>query len=337
MQRIKPTLCIALALTLLSSACSNSNTQQQDEVAENSTSLGEVIVSDPAFNNVIADGAELEFLGDGFGWAEGPVWVPSQNMVLFTDVPGHTIHKYKDGEGVTEYLKGEWKEPNGLTMTLDGRLAICQHGDRRIVIMDAPLDAPVSSFIELVSEYDGKRFSSPNDLDFDAAGNLYFTDPPYGLPEQDNDPSKEIPFNGVYRRAVDGTVTLLVDSLSRPNGVALSNDEKTMYVGQSDGDFPIIAAYDLAEDGSASNGRILYDFTSIISDELPGGVDGLRVHSSGNIVSSGPGGIWVISPEGKALGNIIVAGRRTANCTIGGDGYLYITSQDALLRIKLKS
>jgi gluconolactonase len=197
------------------------------------------------------------------------------------------------------------------------------------------LDAPAPVFTTLAERYDGKRFSSPNDATYDSAGNLYFTDPPYGLPGGDDDPEKEQPRNGVYRLGVDGEVTLLADDLTRPNGIALSPDETTLYVANSDPLRAIWMAYELAPDGTVDNRRVFFDATHMIS-ERPGLPDGLKVDTNGNIFSTGPGGVLVFSPTGSHLGTIDTT-KPTANCAFGNnENSLYMTADDTLLRIRLE-
>ena len=194
------------------------------------------------------------------------------------------------------------------------------------------------TFETVADKYEGKRFNSPNDLCFDSAGNLYFTDPPYGMStSNDEAPEKELPFNGVYRVSPDGKVTLLTKDMVRPNGVALSLDQKTMYVAQSDGEKPYIMAFDLSESG-AGNGRIFFDATPL-KGSGPGGLDGLKVDQKGNLFSTGPGGVIVVAPDGKHLGTIRPSDKEPcANVAWGEDGStLYITNDSTLVRVKTKT
>jgi gluconolactonase len=296
---------------------------------------------DPAFDALIAADAVVERLASGFRWSEGPVWDPALGALLFSDVPENRVYRWKDGSGVTVAIEpsgftgttynGRERGSNGLTLDAKGRLVLCQHGDRRV----ARLGADGKSFETIVDKVDGKRFSSPNDLCFDKAGNLFFTDPPYGLP---SDTKQETAFNGVYRLGTDGKVTVIASDLSRPNGVALSVDEKTVYVASSEGKEPWIKAYTLNADGSVASSRIFFDGTEFIErTKRRNGFDGLKVDVQGNIWTSGPGGILVISPAGKLLGSIYTA-RPTANCGFGDADHqtLYITSNESLLRVRTK-
>ena len=296
---------------------------------------------DPAFDALVTADAVVEKLGSGFRWSEGPVWDPAQGALLFSDVPENRVYRWKDGAGVTVFLEpsgftgtqynGRERGSNGLTLDPQGRLTLCQHGNRQV----ARLAADGHHFETVVAKVDGKRFSSPNDLCFDRAGNLFFTDPPYGLP---SDTKQETAFNGVYRLGTDGKLTTVVSELARPNGVALSPDEKTLYIGSTDDSQPYIKAYPLNADGTVGPGRVFYDGTEFSTrTKRRGGFDGMKVDASGNIWTSGPGGILVIDASGKLLGSIYTA-RPTANCAWGDADHqtLYITANDTLLRVHTK-
>lgn len=214
-------------------------------------------------------------------------------------------------------------------------MIICQHGDRRIARFDAPFNDPKPVFITIADRFEGKRFSSPNDAVVRSNGDIFFTDPPYGLPQQQNDSTKEIPFNGVYKVSASGAVSLLVDSLTRPNGIAFMPDEKTFVVANSDPAKAIWYAFDLAENDSVTNARILYDATPNTKTE--GGLpDGLRIDKSGNIFASGPGGIWIFNNGGKLIGKIRLP-VPAANCELADDEKtLFITADMYLLRVRLR-
>jgi gluconolactonase len=201
--------------------------------------------------------------------------------------------------------------------------------------MDAPLDAPRPAFTILAGTYQGKRFNSPNDAAFHPVnGDLYFTDPPYGLPKQEKDSTREIAFQGVYRLLKSGEVQLLTDELSRPNGIAFSPDGKKMYVANSDPARAIWMVYDVDADGNISNGKVFFDATAMAKTRngLP---DGMKVDARGNIFATGPGGVLVFSPEGKHLGTVLT-GQATANCAFGNNGaYLYMTAHMFLMRVKM--
>lgn len=331
-----------LMTIILLSSCSESNSSNTMEMAAKTyPTVGSIEVLDEGLSKIISSDAAIELLAEGFSWSEGPVWVEALNSVLFTDVPENKIWRWSEKDSLQLYLEpsgylGSTKGgqgANGLWIDSEGKLVMCQHGERQIAYMDAPLDAPAPKFVSLASQYEGKRFSSPNDLVIDKKGNIYFTDPPYGLPK---DVEQEIPFQGVFRKNIDGSIDLLVDSLSRPNGVALSPDEKTMYIAVSDGQKAHLLAYDIQEDGTVTNGRILCDTTPEVGMEGRKGVpDGLVVHSNGTIFTTGPGGIWVVAPDGKVLGKILTT-QSTANCTLDADEkMLYMTAHMYLMRVPL--
>jgi gluconolactonase len=303
--------------------------------------VGKIIKYDNALDKLIAPNAKIEVLASGYIWSEGPVWVKDGGYLLFSDVPANTIYKWKEKEGISVFLKpsgytgaGTYSnEPgsNGLTINQKGELIACEHGDRRVSAM--PLSGGGKR--TLADNFQGKRFNSPNDVVQHSGGAYYFTDPPYGLPKQEKDPSREINEFGVYRIGTDGKVTQVASDLQRPNGLAFSPDEKILYVAQSDPNQAIIMAYPVQADGSLGKGKVFFDATSIAKEgKLRGLPDGLRVDKQGNIFSTGPGGVMVISAEGKLLG-IINTGEATANCTWGDDGStLYITADMYLCRIK---
>jgi gluconolactonase len=324
-------LFVALAVV----ACSLSAAAQQPATG----TLGTIERLDPALDKLIPPGAVIEKLAEGFDWSEGPVWLPGDGCVLFSDVPRNTVHKWKVGAGVSVFLKPSGytgqpmpgqREPgsNGLTLDAGGRLVLCEHGDRRVARLEK--DGRKTT---LAGRFEGKRLNSPNDLVFKSNGDLYFTDPPYGLPKLNNDPAKEIPFNGVYRLAKDGTLTLLTKEMTFPNGLAFSPDEKTLYVANSDPQRAIWMAYDVKPDGTLANGRVFFDATAMRKGRkgLP---DGMKVDCRGNVFATGPGGVLIFSPDGKHLGTLNT-GEATANCAWGDDGStLYITADMFLCRVK---
>lgn len=312
---------------------------------------------DPALDALLAPNAQVEFLGEGYFWSEGPVWVPKGGFLLFSDVPANTVYKYKDGEGVTPYLKpsgyhgtarpgGKTADggndeigSNGLTLDDQGRLILCQHGDRCVARLDSPLadGKPAPKFTVLADRWEGKRFDSPNDVVRHSSGAIYFTDPPYGLEKGGDVSTREINFSGVYRIAPDGKVTLVTREMTKPNGLAFSPDEKTLYIGQSDGAAPLWRAFPVNADGSLGTPKVFFDATPIAKAGKAGSPDGFKVDQKGNLFATGPGGVLVISPQGKHLGTIST-GDLTANCAFGDDGStLYITSNTRLCRIKLKT
>ena len=302
---------------------------------------------DPALDRLIASDAKIETLGGGYIWTEGPVWVKDGGYLLFSDIPNNIVHRWKQGEGVKPYLQPSGytgKEPrggetgsNGLLIDAQGRLVLCQHGDRRMARMDAPLDKPKPQFTTLADRYEGKRLNSPNDAVFRSNGDLYFTDPAYGMEKQWEDPKREIPFAGVYRRAASGAVTLITKDMTRPNGLAFSPGEKQMYIAQSDETAALWRIFDVKADGTLANGRVFLDVTALVKAKKPGLPDGLKIDTEGNLFATGPGGVLIISPAGKHLGTI-VTGQATANVAFGDDGHtLYMTADDYLMRVKVKA
>jgi len=299
--------------------------------------IGSIEKLDPALDVIVPPNAEIEILAEGHEWSEGPVWVPALNSVLYSDIPRNSIYQWKEGAKAALWLKPSGytgSEPrggeggcNGLTLDLEGRLLLAQHGDRRIARLEAKWEAPESNFMTLADKFDDKRLNSPNDIAVKSNGDIYFTDPPYGLEEGMEDPAKEIDIQGVYRLAVDGSVTLLTDELSRPNGIAFSPDEKTLYIANSDRNQAVMMAYEVAEKGGLVNGRVLFESWG----------DGMTVDQQGIIFATGPGGVLVIAPDGTHLGTIQTT-QATSNCTFGEDGSsLFITADMYLLRIRLNT
>jgi gluconolactonase len=308
----------------------------------NYPTIGSIVRNDPQLDQLLPKDAKIEVLASGFVWSEGPVWVKEKGgYLLFSDVPQNTVFKWTQKEGITPFLKpsgytglGRYSdEPgsNGLAVDRQGRLLSAEHGDRRISAM--PMSGGGKK--TLADGYQGKRFNSPNDLVAHSNGSVYFTDPPYGLPDREKDTkTRELDIHGVYRVEPNGKVTLLVEDLTRPNGVALSADEKTLYVAQSDPAKPIIMAYPLQADGNIGKGRVFYDGTEGVKQGLRGVPDGLKVDKNGNVWSTGPGGLLIISPAGKLLGRISI-GEATSNCAWGDDGStLYITADMYLCRVR---
>ncbi len=306
-------------------------------------SFGTIERLNPALDSIISANAKVEILADGFEWSEGPIWIADRNMLLFSDVPKNRIYKWTEANGAEVYLTlagytgdttVQAEGSNGLLLDDEGNLVICQHGDRRLAVMNAPLDAPKPDFTSIADRYKGKRFNSPNDAVL-YNSNFYFTDPPYGLSKQMEDSTKEIPFQGVYIAKANGGISLLVDSLTRPNGLAFSPDKKTLIVANSDPDKAIWYAFDLTEKDSITAARILVDATENAKTEkgLP---DGLKIDRKGNIFATGPGGVWIFNSNGKVLGKIKVP-EATSNCALAdNDKTLYVTADMYILRIKLR-
>lgn len=300
--------------------------------------VGSVERLDPKILDLlIRPDAKIEKLCEGFNWSEGPVW--KKGVLLFSDVPENIIYQWRPGEtkasiflkpsGATGDTTGFREQgSNGLALDAEGRLIICQHGDRRI----ARLAADGKSFETIADRYDGKRFSSPNDLVIAKDGAIYFTDPPYGLDKLNESPLKELPFNGVYRVDKEGKVTLLTKEISFPNGIGLSPDEKILYV--ADSKEAKIFALDVKEDGTVEKQRLFFDAAPLRAPGRKGSCDGLKVDARGNLFATGPGGVLVLNQHGKHLGTILT-GQATANCGWGDDGEtLYMTADMFVCRIK---
>ena len=313
-----------------------------EEKADAPRTLGSIERLDPRLDELIPRAAQIEVLADGFEWSEGPVWNRQDGYLLFSDIPNNVINQWSPGNGISKFLYPAGytgpsddysKEPgsNGLAFDERGRLILCQHGDRRLARLE--LD---KSFTTLADQYQGKRLNSPNDLAQKSDGSIYFTDPPYGLPQGADDPSRELDFCGVYRLSPDGEVTLLTKEMTRPNGVAFSPDEKTLYVAQSDPKAAVVQAFDVQPDGTLANSRVFFDATKMVG-KAKGLPDGLKIDAHGNLFATGPGGVLVIAPDGAHLGTIRT-GQATANCAFGDDGRtLYMTADMLLLRVKLST
>lgn len=307
---------------------------------------GEIEAYDESLWLIIPKESKIEVIAEGHDWTEGPLWLPDQEMLLYTDIPRNAIYSWKEGEEAKLYLQPsgfmgenfEGSEPgaNGLLLNAEGKLVLCQHGARQIALMKTPILEPSADFVTLASNFEGKKFNSPNDAVFKSNGDLYFTDPPYGLPQQMDDPNKELDYQGVYRLSQEGELTLLTNEFTRPNGIAFSPDEKKLYVANSDPELAIWKVFEVMEDGSIGNGKAFFDATDLVSREkgLP---DGLKVDNQGNLFATGPGGVFIFSPEGKELGKI-KTGQATSNCAFNKDkSMLYITADSYVLRVPLRS
>ena len=304
--------------------------------------LGSIERLDPRFDKLVPKDAEIEVLASGFEWAEGPVWVKTDGAVLFSDIPRNRVNRWKQGEGLSTYLEpagftgpgayGNERGSNGLSLDRQGNLISCEHGDRRVSRL-----TPGGGKRTVADNYQGKRFNSPNDVAVHSSGAIYFTDPPYGLPKGFDDERRELDFCGVYRVTPDGTVTLLCDTMTRPNGICFSPDEKRLYVAQSDPQAPIWKVFNVQADGSLDAGKTFFDGTKLFAARKKGLPDGLKVDMQGNVFATGPGGVLVIAADGTHLGTILT-GQATANCGFGDDGKtLYMTADSHLCRIKLST
>lgn len=304
--------------------------------------FGEIIREDPAVDRLLDRDARVEVLASGFQWAEGPVWIREGEYLLFSDIPRNSIFRWSADRGVELFMQPSGytgvvpygREPgsNGLTLDPAGRLVLCEHGDRRVSRLEKD-----GGKRTLADSFQGKRLNSPNDLVYDRRGALYFTDPPYGLPENAADPRKELDFQGIFRLAPDGELTLLHREMRRPNGLAFSPDERTLYVANSDPEQAVLLAFPVLPDGSLGASRLFTDFTPEAKAGLPGLPDGLKVDREGNLWATGPGGVYLLAPDGRRLGRIDT-GQRTANCNWGEDGgTLFITADSYLCRIRTRT
>ena len=302
-------------------------------------SIGSVTITQ---SGLIDPNTVIEKLGGDYGWSEGPVWVEKLDAILFTDVPGNTIWKYKDGEGLTVYMRPSGAMPplpnytsspgaNGLIMLDADHMIVPDHGSRTLWSQNIETqDRTV-----LANTYEGKKLNSPNDAVLHSSGIIYFTDPPYGLKGQDQSPAKALDFNGVFALYPNGTMKVVDKSLARPNGIILSPDEQTLYVANSDPETANWIAYDVSKMGEVSNPRVIAEAYQELKAGLRGNPDGMAMSADGTIFATGPGGVWMLSPQGEKLG-LISTGTAIANVTFGGaDGRdLYMTSHKFLARTR---
>lgn len=303
-----------------------------------------VMVSMPAMLEVIAPNAQLEQLAQGFRWAEGPVAEPVTGDILFSDVPTNTVYRWRESDGLSVYLKpsgytGLYPDnnlqegANGLMFNANQQLVLAQHGDRRLAMLQEASSA-IPKYVTLASHYQDKLFNSPNDVVQHSGGDYYFTDPPYGLKDADQSAQKQQDANGIYRVNAAGQVTLLASNLTRPNGLAFSPDERWLYVANSDPASATWWRYPVLADGTLGDAKLFFDATAT-AKTAAGLPDGLKVLPSGIVLATGPGGVWVFTPEAEHLGTILT-GVPAANVALSQDAsWLYITASQFLLRIKL--
>ena len=314
--------------------------------------IGSMERLDPALDSILSPNSKVEIIAEGYDWSEGPLWVENQKMLLFSDVPKNIVYKWTEEKGAEPYLtpsgytgekpRAEELGSNGLLLDDEGNLVLCQHGDRRLAMMDAPLGSPKAEFVTIADKFDGKKFNSPNDAVF-RNYDFYFTDPPYGLEKKMEDPLKEIPFQGVYRASADGGVSLLTDSLSRPNGIAFSPDGKYLFVANSDPAKAVWYRYDVVEstspDGKVSvtlgSGKIFYDATPLVG-KVKGSPDGFKIDSKGNIFATAPGGVFIFNSDAKLLGKINLPEASSNTALSGDEKTLFITNDMYVLRVKMR-
>lgn len=290
---------------------------------------------DPALDALIAPGTPIETVAQGFRWTEGPAWNKATGELLFSDIPNNVIHAWSAEKGIRVFMKpagytgisdyGKEAGSNGLTFDPRGRLVLAEHGDRRIAVLTEG-----GGKMTVADRFEGKRFNSPNDVVVHSSGAIYFTDPIYGLPKGEQDPSREIDFCGVFRIGTDGKVTVISKDIERPNGIALSHDERTLFVANSHKSKFNVYAFPLNEDGNAGEARIFFDANKL---EGKGSTDGLKTDAAGNVWTTGPGGLLIVSKEGKLLGRVLTY-QPTANVAFGGvDGKtVFLTANDRIMR-----
>ncbi|MGB5499546.1 MAG: SMP-30/gluconolactonase/LRE family protein, partial [Maribacter sp.] len=295
---------------------------------------------------IISPTTEIKIISSGHAWTEGPLWIEDGSYLLFSDIPNNTVYKidsvgkttvFLDPSGYTGEipLDGEMGA-NGLLLNQDGDLVLLQHGDRRIAKMNATLDSPYPNYITLVDSYDGKKLNSPNDGVLDRDGNLYFTDPPYGLQDGVNDLAKELDFQGVFCLKTSGEL-VLIDKLTRPNGITFSPDGSQMYVAVSDPEHAVWYRYDVVGSGKLSNRVLFFDVTDLVGKKGQQGLpDGMKMHSQGYLFATGPGGVWVINENAIPIARIFT-GEATSNCAFSkNEKTLFMTADDFVLKMELK-
>ena len=298
---------------------------------------GSILRVESAVEALIPADARIEKLADGFAFTEGPVWHRGPEHLMFSDLRGNAIHVWSEEAGIRAFMQPVFEGEsdttsvgsNGLNIDPQGRLVLMEHGNRRVSRRERD-----GSMTVLADSYQGRRLNSPNDSAWKSDGWLYFTDPPYGLAGLEDDPARELDFNGIYRLGPDGQIELLERGQTRPNGLAFSPDERTLYVANSDAGNKVWYAYDVLEDGRLGSGRIFYD---VNNQAEPGAADGLKVDINGNLFATGPGGVWIFNSEGRHLGTI-KPDEVPANVAWGDDGStLYMTARTGLYRIRLST
>jgi gluconolactonase len=337
---------ILLPLCFMAALSTCNSQEKKNEVTDKYKTTGSIERIDVALDAIIDTSAKAEIIAEGLDWSEGPVWVEKYKMLLFSDVPRDTVFKWTEAKGKEVYLtpsgytdtikRGGEMGSNGLTLDKNGSLVLCQCGNRQMARMDAPLDKPQPKYITLAGKYNGKRFNSPNDVVYNSKGELFFTDPPYGLEKQMNDPKKEIPFQGVYKVKTDGEVVLITDSLTRPNGLAFLPGEKTLLVANSDPAKPNWYAFELGQDDKVISSKLFYS-TAGYDRSLRGLPDGMKIDKQGHVFATGPGGIWIFNSNAKLLGKIKFD-QATSNIALSPDEKtMYITNDMFILRVKMRN
>lgn len=336
---------LAFAVTAFSTANEPDKGQKKEGLVvkgKAGKTLGTIERLDPRVDKLVPKDANLEILAGGFIWTEGPAWNKEGKFLVFSDIPNNVVNKWEEGKPVAKFFSpsgytgkkprggkpGDEPGSNGLMWDSDGRLVLCQHGDRQVARLEKDGKLTI-----LAKDYMGKRLNSPNDLVFHSNGDLYFTDPPYGLEKNWDDPARELDFCGVYRIR-KGKVELMTKEMSRPNGIVLSPDEKTLYVANSDPKQAVWMSFPVKADGTLGSGKVFFDATKWVGQKkgLP---DGMKVDTQGNLFATGPGGVLIFTPDGTHLGTM-ATGVNTSNCAFGEDGStLFVTADHDVCRIRL--
>jgi len=333
-------ICISAVLLIAMASCKN----QTQTILENTE--GRIEIYDREMLNIIDTSENIQVLCSGFSWSEGPVWVDELNALLFTDVPNNIIYKWSEKGGKQVYLTpsghslgytdGGTEGANGLALDIDNKLLLCQHGNRAVAKMMSDLGQPKDSFQFLTQKFNNQKYNSPNDLCVTKNGIIFFTDPPYGLPDQDTAKAKQMSHNGVFKLTKDGQVTLIDSTLSKPNGIALSKDEKYMYVSNSDPAHAVWYKYALDTNYNVIERTLFADATHLVG-KYKGLPDGLKISKNGYLFASGPGGILVFNQDSRNVG-MIYTDQATSNCAFNtAEDYLYMTADKHLMRIKIKN
>ena len=306
--------------------------------------VGQIHRLSPKLDAVVSPDAQIQQLAEGFVWAEGPVWVCDGGYLVFSDVPGNVMYRWSEADGVSEFMNPSgyagpptdaFAEPgsNGMALDAAGGLLVCDHGNRAL----AKVDLKTRKKTFLLERYQGKRFNSPNDLAVSKTGAIYFTDPTYGLKGRNASPLRELDFNGVYRLRPDGTLDLLDADLTFPNGIALSPDQRRLYVSVSDPEGPNLMVYDLGSDGLPTAKAVFFDAMALREAGGLGLPDGMCLDTDGRLYATGPGGMLVLTPDAELIG-VIETGTAVANCAFGEDGStLFLASNHMLARVRLKT
>ena len=334
-----------LVVTGALTACSNVGPVIEANNTASQTTSGKVLeVLDRDFYKSFQTELAAVEIASGFDWADGPLWIDDGKYLLISDIAANQIWRWSEGKEPAVYIKPSgqsadkpikpWLGSNGLAKNRQGQLLLAQHGDRAVVKMDASLSAPQAKFTSLADHFGDKRLNSPNDLTVDQSGNVYFTDPPYGLNGFENSPKRELDVYGIYRITMDQQLELLVSDLNKPNGIAFSKDYRTLYISNSDGDISALLAYPVETDGTLGQPKVVFEVNAS-GLEGDGLIDGLSIHDSGIIFAAVKGGLGLISPDGKLLAYVAL-GQTTNVAFDGGYKNAYVTTPKVLYKITLK-